>query len=105
MCPHEATFSLMTTVGLRKLKSQLSEYVRRAAEGELVLVTDRGRVVAELRAPENTPERLLQQAVARGSVRLGLGNHRPEIYDIPSPAAELPEGIVATLLDEQRGER
>ena len=33
------------------LKNRLSEYVRLAASGEVVLVTDRDRVVAELRAP------------------------------------------------------
>ena len=38
----------MTTVGLKILKNKLSEYVRRAASGETVLVTDRGRIVADL---------------------------------------------------------
>jgi antitoxin (DNA-binding transcriptional repressor) of toxin-antitoxin stability system len=38
----------MTTVGLKILKNKLSEYVRRAAAGETVLVTDRGKVVADL---------------------------------------------------------
>jgi prevent-host-death family protein len=36
------------TVGLKTLKNKLSEYVRAAASGETVLVTDRGRVVAEI---------------------------------------------------------
>jgi prevent-host-death family protein len=38
----------MKTVGLKALKNKLSEYVRAAASGETVLVTDRGRVVAEI---------------------------------------------------------
>jgi prevent-host-death family protein len=36
------------TVGLKVLKNKLSEYVRAAASGETVLVTDRGRTVAEI---------------------------------------------------------
>jgi prevent-host-death family protein len=41
----------MHSVGIKALKNRLSEYVRAAAAGEPVLVTDRGRVVAELIAP------------------------------------------------------
>lgn len=38
----------MHTVGLKILKNKLSEYVRLAAGGETVVVTDRGRPVAEI---------------------------------------------------------
>lgn len=38
----------MRSVGIKVLKNKLSEYVRLAASGETVLVTDRDRVVAEL---------------------------------------------------------
>jgi antitoxin (DNA-binding transcriptional repressor) of toxin-antitoxin stability system len=38
----------MRSVGLKILKNKLSEYVRHAAGGETVLITDRDRVVAEL---------------------------------------------------------
>ncbi len=41
----------MRAVGLKVLKNKLSEYVRLAASGETVLVTDRDRVVAELVPP------------------------------------------------------
>ena len=41
----------MRSVGLKVLKNRLSEYVRAAAAGETVLVTDRGQVVAELLPP------------------------------------------------------
>lgn len=95
----------MTSVGLRELKNHLSEYVRRAASGELVLVTDRGRVIAELRPPESSPDRLLHEAVALGTVRMGLPNNRPEVYVLPPLATKLPEGIVETLLDDLRGDR
>jgi antitoxin (DNA-binding transcriptional repressor) of toxin-antitoxin stability system len=41
----------MRFVGLKTLKNKLSEYVRLAAGGETVLVTDRNRVVAEIGPP------------------------------------------------------
>jgi prevent-host-death family protein len=42
----------MRSVGLKILKNKLSEYVRMAAAGETVLVTDRNRVVAEIVPPQ-----------------------------------------------------
>lgn len=42
----------MHTVGLKTLKNKLSEYVRRAAAGETVVITDRGRAVAEIVPPQ-----------------------------------------------------
>lgn len=39
------------TAGVREAKAHLSEYLRRVEQGETVLITDRGRVVAELSAP------------------------------------------------------
>jgi prevent-host-death family protein len=37
----------MRSVGLKMLKNKLSEYVRLAAGGETVLVTDRGRAICD----------------------------------------------------------
>jgi antitoxin (DNA-binding transcriptional repressor) of toxin-antitoxin stability system len=42
----------MRSVALKVLKDKLSEYVRLAAQGETVLVTDHDRVVAELVPPQ-----------------------------------------------------
>ena len=61
----------MRSVGIKTLKNKLSEYVRLAASGEIVLVTDRDRVVAELcpprpgRAAEVT-DALIAEAVREG---------------------------------------
>ncbi|PYT68570.1 MAG: type II toxin-antitoxin system prevent-host-death family antitoxin [Acidobacteria bacterium] len=43
-------------IGIRELKSKLSECVREVREGQTILVTQRGRVVARL-IPEATPVR------------------------------------------------
>jgi len=42
------------TVGLKTLKNKLSEYLRLAAAGETVLISDRDRIVAELVPPATT---------------------------------------------------
>jgi prevent-host-death family protein len=44
-------FIVMQTVGIKALKDNLSAYVRAAQAGETVLVTDRGKVIAELVPP------------------------------------------------------
>ncbi len=38
----------MSTVGIRALKQNASEVVRRAAAGDVITVTDRGRPVAQI---------------------------------------------------------
>jgi antitoxin (DNA-binding transcriptional repressor) of toxin-antitoxin stability system len=58
-------------VGLKVLKNKLSEYVRLAAGGETVLVTDRDRVVAELVPPSSGRSSLLADAQLADAVRHG----------------------------------
>lgn len=61
----------MRAVGLKVLKNKLSEYVRLAAHGETVLVTDRDRVVAELVPPEQNRSPVLADALLAEAVRQG----------------------------------
>jgi prevent-host-death family protein len=57
----------MRTVGLKLLKNKLSEYVRAAASGETVVITDRGRAIAEIVPPRQVPDRYkAHPALARG---------------------------------------
>jgi antitoxin (DNA-binding transcriptional repressor) of toxin-antitoxin stability system len=58
-------------VGLKVLKNKLSEYVRLAANGETVLVTDRDRVVAELGPPREGRSPVLADARLAEAVRRG----------------------------------
>jgi antitoxin Phd_YefM of type II toxin-antitoxin system len=99
----------MKEVGIRELKNRLSEYVRQVREGEVIMVTDRGEVVAELRAPEAAANELLQKypglvdMVRRGIIRLPSGRHRPGAY--PLLPSVTPPGLAARLLDEDREDR
>jgi len=44
--------ALVQTVGLKTLKNKLSKYVRLAAAGETIVITDRNRIVAEIVPPQ-----------------------------------------------------
>ncbi len=61
----------MRAVGIKVLKNKLSEYVRLAASGETILVTDRDRVVAELGPPRDGRSPLLADAQLAEAVRRG----------------------------------
>jgi len=61
----------MRFVGLKVLKNKLSEYIRLAAGGETVLVTDRDRVVAEIVPPQAGRSQLLADALLADAVRAG----------------------------------
>jgi len=61
----------MKSVGLKVLKNRLSEYVRLAAGGEVILVTDRDQVVAELVPPRETRSPIVSDALLADAVRQG----------------------------------
>jgi antitoxin (DNA-binding transcriptional repressor) of toxin-antitoxin stability system len=61
----------MRAVGLKILKNKLSEYVRIAAAGETVLVTDRDRVVVEINPPGAGRAETLSDALLADVVRKG----------------------------------
>ena len=93
----------MRSVGLKVLKNKLSEYVRLAAGGETVLVTDRDRVVAELVPPREGRSPWLADAQLADAVRQGwLTPPRPRE---PGPPPRLPVARAADLLRELARDR
>ena len=106
----------MKTAGIRELKARLSEYVRQVTQGEVVLITDRGRVVAELRRPGPEQGALtlgdlrLHQAVERGLIRpspLRAEDKERAVERLlkGAPGPWLPKGSAQRILDEIREER
>jgi antitoxin (DNA-binding transcriptional repressor) of toxin-antitoxin stability system len=82
----------MRAVGLKTLKNRLSEYVRLAANGETVLVTDHDRIVAELAPPRAGRSEALADAMLAEAVRRGWATVRPgQRFDCcgstPTPAS------------------
>ncbi len=108
MSPHVATLLDMRDVGIRELKAQLSRVVREVEEGETVIVTDRGRPIAEIRpmAAANTTEAhpgLLEMA-RQGRLVLSEVRNHPGLYARPRRPLGRPHPQVAELLDAGREE-
>jgi prevent-host-death family protein len=59
-------FRRMHVVGLKTLKNKLSEYVRLAASGETVVITDRNRIVAEIVPPRRDASTFFERGVREG---------------------------------------
>ncbi len=93
----------MRSVGLKVLKNKLSEYVRLAASGETVLVTDRDRVVAELVPPREGRSPLLADALLAEAVRKGWMTAPTLVSD--DPPARAPVAPLADILGELAEDR
>jgi antitoxin (DNA-binding transcriptional repressor) of toxin-antitoxin stability system len=93
----------MRAVGIKVLKNKLSEYVRLAASGETVLVTDRDRVVAELSPPRAGRAPMLDDALLAEAVRKGWVT--PPVLDQPRPAPRKPVAPFAEIMAELERDR
>ncbi|GIW40886.1 MAG: hypothetical protein KatS3mg076_1463 [Candidatus Binatia bacterium] len=93
----------MRVVGLKVLKNRLSEYVRLAARGETVLITDRDRVVAELRPPEDRRSLSVADAFLADLVRRGV--LQPPLFPPGPPPPRAPLAPTDTLLRELEADR
>ena len=93
----------MKVMGVRELKANLSRALRDVKHGDVILVTDRGTVVAELRSPgtsESAADNALRRLAAMGSLHVGA--HQSSAY-VASPV-RVRRGTARRLLDEERDE-
>lgn len=93
----------MRAVGIKILKNKLSEYVRLAAAGETILVTDRDQVVAELGPP--TPGRADTLSDARLAEAVRSGWIRPAVQKLGPPPQGRPVLTWDELLADLEGNR
>lgn len=98
----------MKVVGVKELKAKLSEYLQLVRRGEVVLVTDRDEVVAELRAARRGPAApgSLQEALAAlaESGEVTRPRTTKQDWSWKAEGLGLPEGTVAKLLDAGRSD-
>lgn len=86
----------MSTVGIRALKQNASAVVAAAAAGETMVVTDRGRAVAQL-GP--LPTRPLAGMLERGEARAP----RRSVRELPEPLDGLAlSKVLADMRDDER---
>ena len=95
----------LKSVGVRELKNKLSEYLREVSRGTTVLVTDRGIVVAEVRAPRAglgpVPEvTALEAWIQEGRATAPATPKRP----LPDTGVHLRPGSALSILDQERGQ-
>jgi prevent-host-death family protein len=99
----------MKSVGVKQLKSKLSEYLRLVRSGETVLVTDRDEVVAELRPARRQPagvdslEELLDSLAERGEIT--RASQPKQRWTWKTHGLGLSRGSAQAILDEIRGDR
>lgn len=90
------------TVGTRELKTRLGTYLRLVRAGRTLIVTDRGRPVAELGPLTKAEDRLqsiLEEMAAEGRVTLPKGKGKPGRFR-PIRLRKGPS-IVQTLSEER----
>lgn len=96
-----------TKVGIRELKNQLSKYIRQVEAGDVVVVTDRGRVVAELWPPGRHERRDIHPGLLemerKGLIRLATRPNDPSLYR-RMPYVDLGGKTIEDLMDEIRGD-
>ena len=93
----------MRAVGLKVLKNRLSEYVRLASSGEIVLVTDRERVVAELVPPSQGRQTLAHDALLADAVRNGWLS--PPLGAAGDSVPRRPVATLRRLMEELQADR
>ena len=94
------------TVGIRKLKDSLSAYIRAVRKGSVILVTDHGNVVAEIRKPEKEYSQIRRNAVRQDwidSNKLHVPSEGRK--KIIKTSISLPAGTSLRLLDLERREQ
>ena len=88
-----------STVGVRELKNQLSNFLDRVKAGEEITVTEHGRPIARLTAVGRDADRIAE-LIATGIVQPASGRRQ-----LPQKRVKLAEGasLLADLVSEQRG--
>jgi len=97
------------TVGVRDLKIHLSAHLRDVARGDVILVTDRGRVVAEVRPPGGvekslSPEDLARHRLVARGLLVPASTPGALAWSAPLPRL-LRSGTAQELLDAGREDR
>lgn len=100
--------SRVLSVGCRELKTRLGTYMRQIKDGATIIVTERGRPIAELRPPTMAAgglEERLDQLAAAGLVTREVREPLPLQDFRPISAAVTAPGSASEAVIEDRAER
>lgn len=90
-------------VGVRDLRENLRSWLDLVKEGEEIVVTERGKAIAQL-TPLDSGRRTLEELVAAGVVRPPLRRKRRRIDVSRLPKLEGPGPTLSDILIQQRRE-
>ncbi len=103
----------MKAVGIKNLKNNLSRYLNLVREGEIVYVTDRDEIIAEIHKPTSSRgnmisrwEAFLNEQERKGAIRRAksvtstIGEDRKKLTPLPPGGPTLQD-----ILDETRADR
>jgi prevent-host-death family protein len=93
-----------TTVSTRELRTRLARYLRLVRAGKTLVVTDRGRPIAELRPVQrggDDEEEILRELAALGKVTLASGEPFPPLDPVRLRGAALSATIVEDRQDRR----
>lgn len=101
----------MKSVGIKALKDNLSKYLKLVREGEIVWVTDRDEIIAEIHRP-TTPvlnrvsewHAFLNAEARNGRIKLATTSAVPSLNQINKENQKLSIDV-RRLLDEMRDDR
>lgn len=91
---------MISSVGTRELKTHLGRYLQLVRSGETLVVTDRGRPVAEIRPiPKEADDQraILGEMAALGEVTLGSGEAFPPL----APVRPRGKALSATIVEDR----
>lgn len=81
-------------VGVRELKSHLSEYLRRLKAGETIIITEHGQPIGRL-IPEGTVHETVQEKMQR-LIDAGLAEWNGQKPPIQEPTIHNDSGVLAS---------
>lgn len=86
------------TVGIRDLKTRLSEYLRQVKAGETVIITEHGRPIGRIVPEPESSEERIQRLIDSGEL-LWSGEHLPPFEPVGENTGNL---LVSDIVSELR---
>lgn len=88
----------MITVEIRQAKSHLGEYLRKVRAGERVVITERGKPIAEITKPRSAADERLEGMIREGLATWGGGKPRGSKKRVKIKGRPISE----TVIEERR---
>ena len=96
----------MEITSISRLKASLSHFLKVVKAGEEVLITDRGKTVANIiplgKDDQGIPSHL-QELERAGLIRIGSGKIPDEFWDLPRPQVQEGAALKALLGEREEG--